>query len=128
MSYWTPTETLKILEVARKQSVRNHCIILLAYRHGLRREEISRLTLEDVRDGQIDVRRLKGSLHTLQPLQSHDNPLLDEKKALAAWVRERGDADGSVFLFTSRQGSALKSRQVYNVFESATAAAGIGAG
>src|SRR5258708_17092010 len=102
MSYWTPQELLAVLTEAKRKSVRNHCLILLAYRHGLRRHEIQNLTLADVQNGELDARRLKGSLHTVQPLYSDTNPLLDENKALASWLRERGDADGSCFLFTSR--------------------------
>jgi site-specific recombinase XerD len=128
MSYWTPTETLKVMEQARKVSRRNHLIVLMAYRHGLRREEIAQLTLADVRDGQIDVRRLKGSLHTIQPLYSDANPLLDEKRALTTYLRERGDADGSRFLFISRNGSGLKAKAIYNLFEDAAFNAGLPAG
>jgi type 1 fimbriae regulatory protein FimE len=128
MSYWTPQELLTVLTAAKRKSVRNHCIILLAYRHGLRRAEIQNLTLDDVRDGQIDVRRLKGSLHTVQPLYADSNPLLDEKRALAAWLRERGDADGSVFLFTSRNGGGIKARAIFDIFEDAAFAAKLPAG
>ena len=128
MDFWTPQELLNVLREAKKNSSRDFCLILLAYRHGLRREEISRLTLDDVRNGHINVQRLKGSLHTIQPLYSDSNPLLDEHKALAAWLEDRGDADGSIFLFTSRQGSALKARQIYNVFENAAFAAGLAPG
>jgi type 1 fimbriae regulatory protein FimE len=128
MSYWTPQELLAVLAEAKRKSVRNHCLILLAYRHGLRRAEIQNLTLADVRDGQVDVRRLKGSLHTVQPLYSDTNPLLDEKRALAAWLRERGDADGSCFLFTSRNGGGIKARAIFDIFEDAAFAAGLPAG
>jgi site-specific recombinase XerD len=128
MSYWTPQELLAVLTEAKRKSVRNHCLILLAYRHGLRRHEIQNLTLADVQNGELDARRLKGSLHTVQPLYSDTNPLLDENKALAAWLRSRGDADGSCFLFTSRSGGGLKARAVFDVFEDAAFAAGLADG
>ncbi len=75
----------------------------------------------------IDVYRLKGSLHTVQPLASHANPLLDEPAVLKAWLRERGQGDalGSRILFNSRQGSALSRRQIYNLFEDVAIRAGI---
>jgi type 1 fimbriae regulatory protein FimB len=125
MNYLKPAEVLKVLESAKKNGAREHAIVLLGYKHGLRASEIARLTLDDVRGGQINVRRLKGSLHTIQPLASHANPLLDEPTVLKAWLRERGYADGSQFLFTSRQGSALSRRQIYNLFEDAAIRAGI---
>jgi type 1 fimbriae regulatory protein FimE len=117
MNYWQPSELLQVLATARKQSSRNHCLILLAYKHGLRSQEICNLRLSDVQHGRIDVQRLKGSLHTNRPLESDTNVLLDEKRALQEWLRDRGDADGSVFLFTSRQGSGLTRRSVYNIFD-----------
>jgi len=125
MNYLKPAEVLKVLESAKKNGAREHAIVLLGYKHGLRASEIARLTLDDVRGGQINVRRLKGSLHTIQPLAPHANPLLDEPTVLKAWLRERGYADGSQFLFTSRQGSALSRRQIYNLFEDVAMRAGI---
>ena len=44
---------------------------------------------------------------------------------LATWLAERGDADGSVFLFTSRQGSGMSRRQVFRLFEAIAIRAGI---
>ena len=44
---------------------------------------------------------------------------------LATWLRQRGDGDGSMFLFTSRQGSCLKRKQVFNVFRKTAELAGI---
>ena len=123
--YLKPNELLSVLAEAKKKGPREHCMFLMAYRHGLRATEISQLTVDDVRGGKVDVRRLKGSLHTVQPLYSDTNPLLDEKRALAAWLKARGDADGSVFLFVSRQGSCLKRRQIFNLFEDVAFRAGI---
>jgi site-specific recombinase XerD len=125
MQYLETAEILRVLTEAKKRGLREHCMFLLAYRHGLRASEIARLLVTDVRCGQIDVRRLKGSLHTIQPLYEHDNPLLDEKLVLAAWLRERGDADQSKMLFISRQGSGLCRRQIYNLFEDVAFKAGI---
>ncbi len=124
MKYWQPAELLKVLEAAKNKSARNHCTILLAYKHGLRATEICRLTLGDVAEGRLDCKRLKGSLHTNRPLESDPNPLLDEKRALAAWLREREDA-GSIFLFTSRLGFGMTRDAVADIFEDAAMRAGI---
>jgi site-specific recombinase XerD len=124
--YLSTEQMLSILQVARNEyGTREHCMFLLAAMHGLRSSEISQLQVTDVQDGRIDIRRLKNSIHTVQPLQTHSNPLLDEPTVLAAWLAERGDGDGSVFLFTSRQGSAMSRRQVYRLFEAIAIRAGV---
>lgn len=124
--YLTSQQMLSILQVARDEyGTREHCMFLLAAMHGLRASEIAQLQVADVQDSRIDIRRLKNSLHTVQPLQTHTNPLLDEPTVLAAWLAGRGDGDGSVFLFTSRQGSAMSRRQVYRLFEAIAIRAGI---
>lgn len=126
--YLTTDQLLRILQVARDEyGTREHAMFLFAAMHGLRSSEVAHLKVSDVRNGQIDVRRLKDSLHTVQPLQPNPNPLLDEPTVLKAWLRDRGD-DSSIFLFTSRQGSALCRRQVYRLFEAICIRAGIPAG
>jgi site-specific recombinase XerD len=125
MEYLKPAELLKVLQHAKNQGPREHCMFLLGYAHALRASEIASLALQDVRNGRIRCNRGKGSQHTVEELREHSNPLLDEKLALANWLRERGDADGSVFLFTSRQGSCLKRRQVYNLFRKCVELAGL---
>jgi len=117
-------EMLVVLSEAKKVSARNHAIVLFAFRFGLRASELSTLRLSDVEGGYCDVKRLKGSEHTRQQLTSDPNPLLDVKAALAAWMREREDT-GSMFLFTSRLGSGMTSRALYNIFEDAAYRAGI---
>lgn len=124
MKYWQPAELLRILGEAKKKSARNHCLILLAYKHGLRATEICHLKLTDVADGRLDCKRLKGSLHTNRPLETDLNPLLDEKRALAAYLRERQDL-GSVFLFTSRLGGGMTRDAVGDIFEDAAMRAGL---
>lgn len=119
-------QLITILQVARDEyGTREAAMFCLAATHGLRASEICNLRVSDVQDGRIDVRRLKDSLHTIQPLLRHENPLLDEPTVLAAWLAERGDGDGSAFLFTSRQGSALSRRQVFRLFEAIAIRAGI---
>src|ERR1700722_7970193 len=101
-AYLSSEQMLRILQVARDEyGTREHCMFLMAAMHGLRASEIAMLTIADVQDGQMDIRRLKKSIRTVQPLQTHPNLLLDEPAVLAAWLAERGDGDGSVFLFTS---------------------------
>src|ERR1700728_3451825 len=92
MTFLTPEEVLALLKVARERSTRDWAMILLAYRHGLRASEVCGIKLADVdlKTGCISVRRLKGSLQTIQPLYQHrGQPLLDETAALRAWLRKR---------------------------------------
>ena len=88
MKALTPEEIRKVLKVA-SESRRNHAMILLAYRHGMRASEVCNLKLNDVdlKNGEITIRRLKGSLKTVQPLSDMPGqPLLSEKRVLRAWL------------------------------------------
>ena len=128
MEYLQPNELLKVLGYAQKQGARSLCMFLLGYAHGLRASEIASLSVEDVRNGRIRCARGKGSQNTIEELREHAHPLLNEKLVLAAWLRERGDGDGSVFLFTSRKGSRLTRQQVYRLFRHCAELAGMEAG
>jgi integrase/recombinase XerD len=128
MEYLQPNELLKVLECAQSHGARQHAMFLLGYAHALRASEIASLTLEDVRNGRIRCNRGKGSQNTVEELREHQNPLLNEKLVLAAWLRERSEADGSIFLFTSRQGSRMTRQQVYNLFRKCAELAGMEAG
>lgn len=125
--YLELNEMLAVLGEARKVSARNHLVVLLAFRFGLRSQELAMLKLSDCDGGFLDCKRLKGSDHTRQAITSDPNPLLDVKSALAAWLREREDT-GSIFLFTSRLGHGMTRRAIFNVFEDAAFHAGIDAG
>jgi integrase/recombinase XerD len=71
----------------------------------------------DLKAGSISIRRLKGSLHTVQPLYQHrGQPLLDETAAVRAWLRTR-TADGSDYLFTSQKGGKLSRIQFFRNFQ-----------
>jgi integrase len=127
MTFLTPEETLAVLRAARERSTRDWAMILLAYRHGLRASEVCGLKLTDIdlKSGSISIRRLKGSLPTVQPLYPHrGQPLLDEVSALRAWLRERR-SDGSDYLFTSQKGGKLDRTQFFRVFQAIAAAASL---
>jgi site-specific recombinase XerD len=102
-------------------------MILLAYRHGLRASEVCGIKLADLdlKAGSISIRRLKGSLHTVQPLYRHrGQPLLDETAAIKGWLRKRVD-DGSDYLFTSQKGGKLGRIQFFRNFQRLGEAAGL---
>jgi integrase len=121
----TPEEILKVLRVASK-SKRNLAMILLAYRHGMRVSEVCgpRLADLDLKNGQITIRRLKGSLTTTQPFSDHPGqPLLSERRVLKSWLAKRRDA--SDFVFTSQKGSRIHRSQFFRIFQSIAKRAGL---
>src|SRR5208283_2812597 len=125
----TPQETLELLKTAKNRSARDWAMILLAYRHGLRASEVCGIKLADIdlKAGSISIRRLKGSLHTIQPLYQHrGQPLLDEPAAIRAWLRKRED-DGSDYLFSSQKGGKLDRTQFFRTFQKVAEAAGLSA-
>ncbi len=127
MTILTPQETLALLKAAKSRSTRDWAMILLAYRHGLRASEVCGLKLADIdmKTGSISIRRLKGSLHTIQPLYQHrGQPLLDETAAVRAWLRKR-PADGSDYLFTSQKGGKLGRTQFFRNFQTVAESAGL---
>jgi len=127
MGFLSPEEILRVLKIARARSIRDWCMILLAYRHGLRASEVCGLRLPDIdlKAGSITVRRLKGSLSQTQPLYPHRGvPLLDELNALRAWLRDR-EPDGSDFLLTSQKGGKLHRSAFFRVFQSIAEAVGL---
>jgi type 1 fimbriae regulatory protein FimB len=79
-------ELLKLLSVARSHSERDWLLILIAFNHGLRATEAVGLRKDNFSDGYISVKRLKGSLHTMQRLLTNPDALLDEKTALESYL------------------------------------------
>ena len=127
MTILSPQEMLSLLKAARKRSTRDWAMILLAYRHGLRASEVCGIKLADIdlKTSSISIRRLKGSLHTIQPLYQHrGQPLLDETAALRAWLRKRQE-DGSDYLFTSQKGGKLDRTQFFRNFQTVAESAGL---
>lgn len=127
MTHLELAELLAVLKTARARSTRDWAMILLAYRHGMRASEVCDLRLADadLKSESVSIRRLKGSLHTVQPLYRHKGqPLLDEANALRAWLRAR-NGDGSDFLFTSQKGGRLHRSQFFRLFQACSEAAGL---
>jgi site-specific recombinase XerD len=127
MIHLEPHELLSLLRSAKANGAREWAMMVLAYKHGLRASEICNLRLGDIdiKNMGIVIERLKGSLRTVQALTEHrGEQLLNELKALREWLRERRD-DGSDFLFTSQKGGRLDRTQVFRLFRSIAADAGL---
>src|SRR5258705_3934615 len=126
MKALTQDEILKVLK-AVSDNPRDLAMILLAFRHGMRASEVCGLELKDVdlRNAEITIRRLKGSLKTTQPLADlQGQPLLSEKHVLRAWLAERGNHP-SKFVFTSQKSGRVHRSQFYRIFSSAAEQAGL---
>jgi integrase len=122
-----PPEVLAVLGAAREKGAREWAMILLAYKHGMRASEVCNLRLADIdlKNGEIVVERLKGSLRTTQALTEHrGEPLLNELKALRDWLNVRVD-DGSDVLFTSQKGGRLDRTQFFRLFKEIATSAGL---
>src|SRR6202521_2759721 len=82
--YLTRDEVSALLRAAKRSrhGARNHAMILIAYRHGLRASEVINLRLSDVdlKAGTIYCRRAKGSRSSLHPLKQDEVTLLVRSK------------------------------------------------
>ena len=85
--------------LAHTDNPRHRLMILVGYCHGLRVSELINLRGADIRDGYVNVRRLKGSEHTIQPYVKHPDPLLDEATPLRE-MAESVKADEILFPMT----------------------------
>jgi type 1 fimbriae regulatory protein FimB len=117
-------ELLRLLKAARESSVRDWCLLLLTYSHGLRASEAGLLLRADLNehDWTLNVKRRKGSDKTLQVIYPNGIKLLDERKALTEWLAERPIGG---YLFPNPQGAALSRISVYNLFKKHAATAGL---
>jgi len=129
MKALAPEQVEKVLKVASQRSKRDHAMILLAYKHGLRASEVCGLKLADVHIKQenIVVRRLKGSRTNEQALYNEvGNPLMSELRVLKAWLAERKEwGQDSEYCFLSQKGGPMSRIQFYRLFRSICEDAGI---
>lgn len=106
-NFLTKEELDKLFKAAKecRNPVRNYCMLMMIYHHGLRVSECTGMYLSDVDlDSEtVFVRRLKGSLSTHQPIVG------TEMRAIRAWLRERSSTNaGSKYLFTGPHGQLTR--------------------
>ena len=83
----TSREVERLIEATkgRRNEIRDRCLLLLMFRHGLRVSEACGMKLDqvDTESRVLHVARLKGGLSTTHPLRG------DELRAISAWLKER---------------------------------------
>lgn len=113
--YLTGEEIKSLLKtIARdKVSIRDYCMVSMAFLHGLRVSELTALRLADYDplSRMIYIARLKGGLSTSHPL------LPEEDAALQVWLAERQLSVGrhQPWLFLSQQGKRLSRQRFYQL-------------
>jgi integrase/recombinase XerD len=117
--YLDQGELKRLLDVAKKRGIRDHLLLALSYRLGLRASEAIGLQLEDVdlSRGVIAVRGLKGG-HVRRYAFPRDLLPLARR-----WVKARGDHAGP--FFASRQGPGLSRQRAWQVVKECASAAGL---
>lgn len=80
MNHLTQDELKSLLREVPDE--RQKLMLKVGFFHGLRVSELIGLTGKNIRDGYINVQRLKGSAKTVQPYVKHPDPELDESLAL----------------------------------------------
>ena len=118
--FLTAKEVQAMMQAARQGATgeRDYCLILLAFRHGMRISELLDLHYHDLdlREGRVNVRRLKNGFSTIHPLR------FDEREAIERWSQVRAGwkaAAKTDALFISRRGTPLSRQQAYRIIRSA---------
>jgi integrase len=81
-------ELRALLTIAKASRERDWLMILVTFWHGLRASEVVGITRDDIADGYLTVRRLKGSNKTIQALVDDPDPLLNERAGLFEYSRK----------------------------------------
>ncbi|EBE3722294.1 tyrosine recombinase [Salmonella enterica] len=123
--YLTGTEIQAMMKAAHHgpSGERDYCLILLAFRHGMRISELLALHYRDLdlNEGRINICRLKNGFSTIHPLR------FDEREAIERWSQVRAGwngADRTDAIFISRRGTPLSRQQAYRIIRTAGADAG----
>lgn len=119
--FLTETEVTALLDSVKagRHGVRNHLLVLMIYRHGLRVSEAIDLRRDeiDLNRSRLWVRRLKNGLSVEQPMPG------DELRAVRRYLAMRADA--LPWLFLSERGHPLTRQAVNDLLATAARRAGL---
>jgi integrase len=121
---FSPEQLKAFLHAAQEFGAREFAMFMFAFSHGARVSEIADLCLSDLflDRNQVQIRRLKGSVGTLQSLVKING--FDEREAIEAYLKVRPEV-GTDILFVSckstqvREGAApyqMNRSQVFRLF------------
>jgi type 1 fimbriae regulatory protein FimB len=123
--YLTYGEVKAIFQAAAAggNEIRDRCMILMCFIHGLRVSELTGIKITDVdlSSGSIYIRRLKGGFNTVHPLIQRELSLLDEWLS----IRCNYDKNNSDYLFLSNKGQRMTRQQFYKLLRAYGEAAGL---
>jgi type 1 fimbriae regulatory protein FimB/type 1 fimbriae regulatory protein FimE len=116
-TYLTESEVEQLITAAGNN--RDRCMILMAFRHGLRVSELITMQWRQLRldDGRMDVKRLKGSDDSVQPLSGREIRMLRKIR--------REQPVGSRYVFISRLGAPMTRQSFDKMLRAAGAKAGL---
>ena len=121
-TYLTRNEVASLLRSSKKSrhGARNHAMILIAYRHGLRASELVNLRWSDVdlERGTLYCRRAKGSRSSVHPLKCDEETALDRMQR--ASKTHAGD-----YVFRSERGERMTRSAFWRVVSQAGERAGL---
>jgi type 1 fimbriae regulatory protein FimB len=119
--YLSPAEVARLLDAAKagRHSARDHLLLLMMFRHGLRVSEATGLRRDelDLDRARLWVRRLKGGLSVEQPIAG------DELRAIKRYLATR--VDTLPWLFVSERGQPLTRQAVNYLIATAAERAGL---
>jgi len=124
--YLTPEEIDKLLAAAKDGATRNperdHCLLGMMFRHGLRVSEAIGLRLTD-----IDLEQATFHVHRLKESASGAHPIYQpDRKALVAWLKARkAMKPQNDFLFISERRNQLDRTSVWEIVRVVAAEAGL---